>query len=157
MLGRSVANRETYDRELSSVQPARAARAAEYVRMSTDHQKYSTESQADAIRQCAEARGIEIVRTYADAEKSGLKIEGRDALSQLIEDVQTGSPDFTIVLVHDVSRWGRFQHTDESAYHECICRRVRISARGAWLGRSLLAPTSMRIVRSVSRNWIGFE
>lgn len=62
-------------------------RAAEYVRMSTDHQKYSTENQSDAIRQYAEARGIAIVRTYADAGKSGLKIEGRDALRQLIEDV----------------------------------------------------------------------
>ena len=68
-------------------EPAPLVRAAEYVRMSTDHQKYSTENQSDAIRQYAEARGIEIVRTYADAGKSGLKIEGRDALRQLIEDV----------------------------------------------------------------------
>lgn len=57
-------------------------RAAEYVRMSTDHQKYSTENQADAIRQYAATRGIEIVRTYADAGKSGLKIEGRDGCCQ---------------------------------------------------------------------------
>jgi DNA invertase Pin-like site-specific DNA recombinase len=42
--------------------------------MSTDHQRYSTENQSDAIKQYAEARGIEIVRTYADAGKSGLKI-----------------------------------------------------------------------------------
>ena len=55
-------------------------RAAQYVRMSTDHQKYSTENQADAILHYAASRGIEIVRTYADAGKSGLKIEGRDAL-----------------------------------------------------------------------------
>src|SRR3546814_18920281 len=54
--------------------------AAEYVRMSTDHQKYSTEHQAEAIRSYAEARGTRIVRTYTDAGKSGLTIEGRDAL-----------------------------------------------------------------------------
>ncbi|SMF24215.1 Resolvase, N terminal domain, partial [Xaviernesmea oryzae] len=97
--------------------------------MSTDHQKYSTENQADAIRQYAEARGIEIIRTYADAGKSGLKIEGRDALRQLIEDVQAGDTDFTIVLVYDVSRWGRFQDADESAYYEYICRRAGIAVQ----------------------------
>ena len=110
-----------------SGQPERPLRAAEYVRMSTDHQKYSTENQSDAIKQYAEARGIEIVRTYADAGKSGLKIEGRDALRQLIEDVQSGSTDFTLVLVYDVSRWGRFQDADESAYYEYICRRAGIA------------------------------
>ena len=47
-------------------------RAAEYVRMSTEHQQYSTENQADKIREYAAHRGIEIVRTYADAGKSGL-------------------------------------------------------------------------------------
>lgn len=105
----------------------RPLRAAEYVRMSTDHQKYSTENQSDAIKQYAEDRGIEIVRTYADAGKSGLKIEGRDALKQLIEDVQSGNTDFTLVLVYDVSRWGRFQDADESAYYEYLCRRAGIA------------------------------
>lgn len=41
-------------------------RAAQYVRMSTDLQKYSTENQAEAIAAYAARRGIEIVRTYAD-------------------------------------------------------------------------------------------
>ncbi len=109
-----MTNRKLYDDDRSG-QPERPIRAAEYVRMSTDHQKYSTENQSDAIKQYAEARGIEIVRTYADAGKSGLKIEGRDALRQLIEDVQSGNTDFTLVLVYDVSRWGRFQDADESA------------------------------------------
>ncbi len=102
-------------------------RAAEYVRMSTDHQRYSTENQADAIRQYAAARGIDIVRTYADAGKSGLSIDGRDALKQLILDVEAGRTDFSIVLVYDVSRWGRFQDADESAYYEYICKRAGIA------------------------------
>lgn len=102
-------------------------RAAEYVRMSTDHQRYSTENQADAIRFYAESRHIEIVRTYADAGKSGLSIDGRDALKQLIEDVQRGAADFSMVLVYDVSRWGRFQDADESAYYEYICKRAGIT------------------------------
>ena len=93
-----------YDDSDGREQAPRLVRAAEYVRMSTDHQKYSTENQADAIRHYAAARGIEIVRTYADAGKSGLKIEGRDALKQLIDDVQTGAADYTMVLVYDISR-----------------------------------------------------
>ncbi len=38
-------------------------RAAEYVRMSTEHKQYSTENQADKIREYAAQRGIDIVRT----------------------------------------------------------------------------------------------
>lgn len=110
-------------------QTARSVRAAEYVRMSTDHQKYSTENQADAIRHYASARGIDIVRTYADAGKSGLKIEGRDALKQLIDDVQSGVADYTMILVYDISRWGRFQDADESAYYEYICKRAGIAVQ----------------------------
>ena len=101
-------------------------RAVEYVRMSTEHQQYSTENQAAKIREYASRRGIEIVRTYADAGKSGLRIDGRPALQQLIKDVTTGTVDFQIILVYDISRWGRFQDADESAYYEYICRRAGI-------------------------------
>src|SRR5258706_1160655 len=48
-------------------------RAAEYVRMSTDHQQYSTDNQRDKIREYAARRGIEIVRTYADEGSQGPK------------------------------------------------------------------------------------
>jgi len=95
--------------------------------MSTEHQQYSTENQADAIRAYAERRGIEIVQTYADEGRSGLRLDGRDALKQLIEDVQRGTADFTVILVYDVSRWGRFQDADESAYYEYICKRAGIT------------------------------
>jgi len=101
-------------------------RAAQYVRMSTDHQKYSTENQAEAIAQYAARRGMEIVRTYADEGKSGLQLDGRDALKTLIDDVQAGRTDFQVILVYDVSRWGRFQDADESAYYEHICKRAGI-------------------------------
>lgn len=84
-------------------------RAAQYVRMSTDHQKYSTENQADVLQRYANARGMEIVRTYADEGKSGLRLDGRDALKKLIDDVQTGKADFSTILVYDIGRWGRFQ------------------------------------------------
>lgn len=84
-------------------------RAARYVRMSTDHQQYSTENQADVIDRYAERHGLHIVRTYADEGKSGLNLEGRASLQQLIADVTEGRADFEVVLVYDISRWGRFQ------------------------------------------------
>jgi DNA invertase Pin-like site-specific DNA recombinase len=101
-------------------------RAVEYVRMSTEHQQYSTENQSEKIREYAARRGIQIIKTYADAGKSGLRIDGRQALQQLLHDVQSGTADFQIILVYDVSRWGRFQDADESAYYEYICRRAGI-------------------------------
>jgi DNA invertase Pin-like site-specific DNA recombinase len=101
-------------------------RAAQYVRMSTEHQKYSTENQAEIIAQYAGRRGFEIVRTYEDAGKSGLRLDGRLSLQALIADVRSGSADFEAVLVYDVSRWGRFQDADESAYYEFICREAGI-------------------------------
>lgn len=102
-------------------------RAAEYVRMSTEHQQYSTENQADRIREYATRHGIEIIRTYADEGKSGLRIDGREALQRLIRDVESGQADFQVILVYDVSRWGRFQDADESAYYEYICKRKGIT------------------------------
>ncbi len=45
-----------------------------------------------------------IIRTYADEGKSGLKIDGREALQRLLHDVQTGHADFNVILVYDVSR-----------------------------------------------------
>jgi len=61
-------------------------RAAQYVRMSTEHQQYSTENQRDAIADFAKSRGYEIVKTYADDGKSGLRIEGRDSLRRMLDD-----------------------------------------------------------------------
>jgi DNA invertase Pin-like site-specific DNA recombinase len=101
-------------------------RAAQYVRMSTDMQRYSIQNQSDAIADYAARRGLAIVRTYADEGRSGLNIERREALRKLIEDVKHGVADFQFVLVYDVSRWGRFQDADESAYYEFLCKEAGI-------------------------------
>ena len=103
-----------------------ARRAAQYVRMSTEHQQYSTENQADKILDYAAQHGFEIVRTYADEGKSGLSISGRDGLQRLLADVKVGNTDFEAVLVYDVSRWGRFQDADESAHYEYTCKQAGI-------------------------------
>jgi len=101
-------------------------RVAQYVRMSTEHQQYSIDNQAEAIRRYAEAHKMEIVKTYTDSGKSGLTIQNRPGLKQLIDDVELGSSGYSAVLVYDVSRWGRFQDADESAYYEYRCRRANI-------------------------------
>ncbi len=98
------------------------ARAATYSRMSTDPQNYSIHHQRTRMETYATERGIEIVRQYIDEGKSGLRIKGRTGLLQLIEDVQTGQATYGVILVHDVTRWGRFQDVDESAYYEYVCR-----------------------------------
>jgi DNA invertase Pin-like site-specific DNA recombinase len=101
-------------------------RAAQYVRMSTDKQIYSTENQAAAIAAYATHRNITIVRTYADHGRSGVRIDGREDLQRLIRDVQSGQADFKLILVYDISRWGRFQDADESAYYEFLCKEAGI-------------------------------
>lgn len=115
---------QTDNQNMGAMAQTTGLRAAEYVRMSTEHQQYSTENQRDKIREYAIRRGLEIVRTYADEGKSGLRIDGRQALQDLIRDVEAGTADFKVILVYDVSRWGRFQDADESAYYEYICRRA---------------------------------
>jgi DNA invertase Pin-like site-specific DNA recombinase len=97
--------------------------------MSTDLQQYSPENQGSAIVRYAENHGLEIVRTYSDHGRSGLNISGRDGLRQLIADVESGNIDFNSVLVYDISRWGRFQDADESAYYEYILKRANIAVR----------------------------
>ena len=102
-------------------------RAVEYVRMSTAGQQLSIPFQQAAIRLHAVQRGYEIVRTYADEARSGLYLEGRPSLASLLAEVESGRADFRVILVYDVSRWGRFQDVDESGYYEYLCRKAGIS------------------------------
>ncbi len=97
--------------------------AATYVRMSTEHQKYSTDNQIAVLRRYADKNGLEIVRSYADEGKSGLRLVGRDALQTLLSDVEEGRAVYKVILVYDVSRWGRFQDPDEAAEVELRCKR----------------------------------
>jgi DNA invertase Pin-like site-specific DNA recombinase len=102
------------------------SRAAQYVRVSTEYQRYSIENQAAVIAAYAQAHDLTIVRTYADRGESGLKLRNRAGLIQLLEDVRSGHVEFGHVLVFDVSRWGRFQDIDESAHYEFTCKQAGI-------------------------------
>lgn len=94
--------------------------------MSTEHQQYSPENQLEVIRKYATAHQMEIVREYSDFGRSGLNIAGREGLNQLMADVENRGTDFSALLVYDVSRWGRFQDVDESAYYEYVLKRAGI-------------------------------
>ena len=100
---------------------------AAYVRMSTEHQQYSTDNQLDRIKEYAARRGMEIVRVFADEGKSGLSVKHRESLQRMIAEVESGSAEFRNILAYDVSRWGRFQDADESGYYEYICKRAGIA------------------------------
>jgi DNA invertase Pin-like site-specific DNA recombinase len=98
------------------------ARAAAYVRMSTEHQKYSTFNQLTAIKAYAADHNLTITHVYADEGISGLQIKNRPGLRSLISDAMKGRANFGVVLVYDITRWGRFQDIDYSAFYEVLCR-----------------------------------
>jgi predicted site-specific integrase-resolvase len=100
--------------------------AAQYLRMSTEHQQYSLENQTAAIQKYSESHGFQVVRTYSDAAKRGLVLRHRKGLQQLLQDVVSGTHNYRVILVYDVSRWGRFQDTDESAHYEFLCKSVGV-------------------------------
>ncbi|MFZ0807726.1 MAG: recombinase family protein [Candidatus Sulfotelmatobacter sp.] len=96
--------------------------AAQYLRMSTDHQQYSLDNQADAIKRYAETHSFAVVKTFSDEAKSGLSINHRTGLKRLLKETVEGHADFRAILVYDVSRWGRFQDADEAAHYEFLCK-----------------------------------
>ncbi|WP_426575872.1 recombinase family protein [Xenorhabdus stockiae] len=96
--------------------------AAEYVRMSTEHQKYSQDNQSAYIHDYANKHGITIIHTYNDAGKSGLNLTGRSGLKTLIDDVINHKINISTLLVYDVSRFGRFQDADEAGHYAYLLK-----------------------------------
>lgn len=105
---------------------ARFVPAAQYLRMSTEHQQYSLDNQSDAIQRYARDHQFQIVSTYTDEAKSGLLLKRRDGLKQLLQDVMDVHRNFQAILVYDISRWGRFQDSDESAHYEFLCKSAGV-------------------------------
>jgi DNA invertase Pin-like site-specific DNA recombinase len=100
--------------------------AAQYLRMSTELQKYSLANQSAAIAEYARVEGFEIVRSFEDAGISGVTTKKRVGLATMLSEVVAGSADFEAILVLDVSRWGRYQDADESAHYEFMCRQAGV-------------------------------
>ena len=112
---------------MKNVTPMGQVRAVQYLRMSTEHQRYSLENQSTAIAAYANGRGYAIVGTYADPARSGLTLRERKGLGRLLRDARNPSRDFSVILVLDVSRWGRFQDPDQGATYEFLCREAGVS------------------------------
>jgi DNA invertase Pin-like site-specific DNA recombinase len=94
--------------------------------MSTEHQQYSLDNQSTAIQKYAESYGFTVLRTYSDPAKSGLSLKDRRGLRDLLQDVTGSNTDYKAILVYDVSRWGRFQDTDEAAHYEFLCKSAGV-------------------------------
>ena len=100
--------------------------AAQYLRVSTETQEYSVECQSGAIAKYAENHGFTIVRTCSDPAISGVLFWRRKGLQELTQDVVQRRAYYKAILVYDVSRWGRFQDTNESALYEFLCRSAGV-------------------------------
>ena len=111
---------------MSALNGEGAIRAVQYLRMSSDNQRYSTQNQQNAIAEYAEQHGYSIIASYIDAGKSGLSLKGREALKQLLSDALAAQRGFDAILVLDVSRWGRFQNPDQAAHYEFLCRQAGV-------------------------------
>jgi DNA invertase Pin-like site-specific DNA recombinase len=103
--------------------------AAQYIRMSTEHQRFSPDSQRAANLAYAAKHGFEIIATYQDSGKSGLTLKKRPELKRLLADVLGGQMPYRAILVLDVSRWGRFQDADQAAHYEYMCREAGVPVR----------------------------
>lgn len=101
-------------------------RAAQYLRVSSTGQAHSLSNQSALIAAYAGAVGFEIVRTFVDEGRSGLRLKGRAALQALLAEVLAEPREFEAILVQDVSRWGRFQDTDEASHYEFLCRSAGV-------------------------------
>jgi DNA invertase Pin-like site-specific DNA recombinase len=100
------------------------AKAIAYYRHSAqDRQENSIPIQQEQVRKFANENGIKIIREFKDEGKSGLSTEGRDDFNKALELVVDSTSDFEYVLVLDMSRWGRFQDIDMSAYYRGLCTK----------------------------------
>lgn len=100
--------------------------AVAYARMSTDVQNYSIRHQLDCIYAYAANNGLNIQRVFVDEGRSGLSLNNRPGLQALLAAATSAPCDFAVIVVYDVSRWGRFQDVDESAFYEYTCRRAGV-------------------------------
>jgi len=79
--------------------------AAAYMRMSTDKQEHSIESQWRLIQEYARRNNYQILKRYEDEGISGRAAEKRPAFLRMIDESENGL--FSAVLIYDSSRFAR--------------------------------------------------
>ena len=96
---------------------------AYYRHSAQDRQENSIPIQREQVREWAEKNGVEIIKEFEDAGKSGLNAEGRPAFTEMMDQWVKQRDDFEYVLCLDVSRWGRFQDLDLAGEYCVTCKR----------------------------------
>jgi DNA invertase Pin-like site-specific DNA recombinase len=107
-------------------------KAAVYLRSaisfgSPDSHCFATQKQSEDIHEYADKNSLNITAIYRDEGKGGLQIEGRTGLQSLLTDIQSGLMEYTVILLRDVSRWGR--DIKISRYCETLCRSSGVEVR----------------------------
>ncbi|GHU77377.1 hypothetical protein FACS1894188_11540 [Clostridia bacterium] len=90
-----------------------------YMRMSTDKQENSIDSQREILIPYAKCNNMEIVHEYYDSGISGRSAVKRPAFLQMIDDSANG--DFDTVLIYDSSRFAR--NLEESLIYKTILKK----------------------------------
>lgn len=94
-------------------------RAVAYMRMSTDKQEHSIDSQYRLIQDYADKNSIILIGIYSDEGISGRNAEKRPQFMQMIEDSTNGT--FDCVLIYDSSRFAR--NLEQSLVYKSILKK----------------------------------
>lgn len=97
--------------------------AVAYLRMSTDKQEYSIESQKRLINEYAKKNNYSIIKFYEDRGISGRDAEKRPAFMEMIEDSKNG--EFNYVIIYDSSRFAR--NLEQSLIYKSILKKQGVS------------------------------
>lgn len=99
------------------------SKTALYMRMSTDKQDSSIESQEKALLKYAKSNKLTIVEKYIDKGISGRSATSRPAFMEMIEDSSTNK--FDTILIFDSSRFAR--NLEESIVYKAALKRNNVS------------------------------
>lgn len=105
--------------------PTERLRTALYVRAACITQT-TLDEQREVLERHAEQNNLLVVRRYIEGGFSG-RTQGPKQ-KEMLEEVLAGTADFSVILMRDVTRWGRWD-TDMSAHYEYMCLREGIRVR----------------------------
>ena len=138
-------------------QPASKSPVAGYLRSPTQLEGDALRKQLGAIVRYARDRDMQLIRVYCDECSSGLRIDGRSGLQQMLRDIESGDRDFDALLLLDPSRWGRFQDPDQAACLEYACAtggiEVHYCAEGYSEDEAPVSTTVKSIERMMAREY----
>ncbi|WP_317367216.1 recombinase family protein [uncultured Tyzzerella sp.] len=98
-------------------------KAVAYVRMSTDKQDYSIESQKRTINEYAKKNSYNIIKYFEDKGISGRDAEKRPAFMTMIEESKKGYFDY--VIIYDSSRFAR--NLEQSLIYKSILKKNNVN------------------------------